>query len=175
MHAFANDGESVPESVVRELQLVLNGAHQRNVSSAVVFRLLLAVSLWRGPLLWAHDHTTADADLTTHLSVFHPDEPNPWHLGWHWHFSLPDNRGPLSPGGHEPLDDTGDSMPVLMPGAVVSGAAGLSSSADQSAMAAFLPPRDCHVPSPSEVEVARIGNRLASGTSMQQLLCRMNC
>src|SRR5690606_23608647 len=107
--------------------------------------------------------------------VFHPDEPNPWNLGWHWHFSLPESRGPLSPDGNAPMGDPCDSMPALVPGAVVSWAAALSSSADQSAPAAFLLSRDCRVPSPSEVSVALIGTRLASASSMQQLLCRMNC
>src|SRR5690606_3831927 len=67
------------------LPVLFGRAQQWSGSKAVAFRLLLVVSLWRGPVLWAHEHSAACEDLSRHLSVFHADNPEAWNLGWHWH------------------------------------------------------------------------------------------
>lgn len=152
-------------------------AQQRCGFSAALFRLLLVASLWRGPVLWAHEHSAACEDLTTHLSIFHADEPEAWNLGWHWHLSVPDSRGPLTPQDEEkvPYGDPGDSLPALVPGSLSSLTAGLSSPATQSAVAEFSSSSSFDSLSPSEAEVLQFGKRPGVPPSTQQLLCRMNC
>lgn len=61
--------------------------------SAVVFRLLLVVALWEGPVLWGHTHNADRSALAGHIARFHACDVDPASLGWHWHFSLPDTDG----------------------------------------------------------------------------------
>ena len=149
-------------------------AEQGNGTSAVVFRLLLVVSLWRGPVLWAHEHDANCENLTTHLVVFHPDAPETWDLGWHWHLSLPDGRGPLSPDDKEPFGEPCDSLPALVSGSLFPLIAGHSSPATH-AVAAHLAHSVCVSFSPANGDALRVGSRPGTGPSTQQVLCRMNC
>jgi len=133
------------------------------------------MSLWRGPVLWAHEHTAACEDLTTHLSVFHADEPEAWNLGCHWRLCFPESRGPLAPENTVPFGDPGDSLPALVSGSLSSLTAGLSSSATQTAVAVFVTSSSFNLLSPSAAEALRFGKRPGVPPSTQQLLCRMNC
>ncbi|MBI1346086.1 hypothetical protein GC163_07335 [bacterium] len=69
-----------------------------------MFRLLLAVSLWDGPVLWGHQHNhdaTADAE---HIARYHAGDPEAALLGWHWHCSLPESDPSESESpSHQPL------------------------------------------------------------------------
>ncbi|HVV99722.1 MAG TPA: hypothetical protein VHB77_05260 [Planctomycetaceae bacterium] len=62
---------------------------------AIVGRALLALSLWQGPIPWAHVHAVAAADaeandvLARHLLHFHPDHSPSLAFAWHVHFVLP--------------------------------------------------------------------------------------
>lgn len=150
-------------------------AQQWSGSKAVAFRLLLVVSLWRGPVLWAHEHSAACEDLSRHLSVFHADNPEAWNLGWHWHLCLPESRGPLAPEDKVPFGDPGDSLPALVSAPHSSLTAGLSSPATQTTVSAFLARSDFDSLSSAEAGVKRFGRGPGAGPSTQQLLCRMNC
>lgn len=68
----------------------------------VVFRLLLVVSLWEGPVVWGHSHRVAmmgPANLTSHIASYHECDTAAADLGWHWHFSIPATDGDSSGSG----------------------------------------------------------------------------
>jgi hypothetical protein len=53
----------------------------------LLFRLVLAISLWQGPILWGHAHT---ADISeNHLTRFHIQPTLGGMMQWHWHLSPP--------------------------------------------------------------------------------------
>lgn len=54
-----------------------------------MLRLLLALSVWDGPVLWGHVHTDGQKGLDTHVARFHACDQSPWTLGWHWHITVP--------------------------------------------------------------------------------------
>ena len=62
---------------------------------AIVGRALLALSLWQGPIPWAHVHAVEGAEveandlLVRHLVHFHPDRNSSIAFAWHIHFVLP--------------------------------------------------------------------------------------
>lgn len=62
---------------------------------AIFGRALLALSLWQGPIPWAHVHAVEGADveandvLVRHLVHFHPDSNPSVAFAWHMHFVLP--------------------------------------------------------------------------------------
>ena len=62
---------------------------------AIFGRALLALSLWQGPIPWAHVHAIEGADveanevLTRHLLHFHPHRSPSLAFAWHVHFVLP--------------------------------------------------------------------------------------
>lgn len=78
-----------------------------NQIAAVAFRLVLAVSLWPGPIPWGHEHFTTQADLHDHLVRCHAQDPEGWQTGWHWHFSLPGSHAPLSDCRHPDQESDG--------------------------------------------------------------------
>lgn len=63
---------------------------------SVVFRLVLIVSLWQGPIVWGHCHQHSAVGLASHLAKFHSDVSDPWTLGWHWHCTFPNDAFPVS-------------------------------------------------------------------------------
>ena len=160
---------TVSESSIQNWSIVSGWAQPRHGFCAVCFRLLLVVSLWRGPALWGHEHKAGGEDLATHLAIFHPDEPDPWNLGWHWHFSLPDSPGPLSPEGEEPLSHSCDPLPALLSDSLVTSSTGVSTPTAMSALSD-------HFASPDGVSHSRsVPKALHFGPLTQQLHCRMNC
>ncbi len=67
---------------------------------SVCFRILLLLAVWTGPIPYCHCHGTmigVDANcpswLLNHLQAFHADSPlrTDVSLGWHLHFSTPEN------------------------------------------------------------------------------------
>lgn len=70
--------------------------HTTSLLSRIALRLLLVLSLWDGPVVWGHSHATAMSrteSLAAHIAVHHACEGNAAHLGWHWHFSIPESDG----------------------------------------------------------------------------------
>lgn len=70
--------------------------HTTSLLSRIALRLLLVLSLWDGPVVWGHSHATAMSrteSLAAHIAAHHACEGNAAHLGWHWHFSIPDADG----------------------------------------------------------------------------------
>lgn len=135
--------------------------------SSAVFRLLLVVSLWDGPVLWGHVHAVGAGDLMTHLQQFHLHDPEPFGLGWHWHLSLPEDGKPGSPG------DSGKNRahpPRLLTKPLQCGVDSLSASSGASEPATVL---RLETLAPSR---CRAFSRLPSiNNSPQLLLCRLSC
>lgn len=75
--------------------------------AAVAFRLVLAVSLWPGPIPWGHQHLTTQVDLHDHLVRCHTQDADGWQTGWHWHYSLPGSHAPLSDCRHPDQESDG--------------------------------------------------------------------
>jgi len=70
--------------------------HTTSLLSRVALRLLLVVSLWEGPVVWGHSHTSVmspSESLVAHIAAHHACESDATHLGWHWHFSIPEADG----------------------------------------------------------------------------------
>ena len=90
-------------SLYEECPLAVASTSRQPIAT-VVFRLLLAVSLWNGPVLWGHQHVhgaTADAE---HIARYHANDPDASHLGWHWHCTLPESSDTESEGqAHAPF------------------------------------------------------------------------
>lgn len=74
---------------------------RRNSLTAVVFRLMLAISLWEGPILWGHQHSSNSTGMATHIARCHACDESPQSLGWHWHVSLPVQGDPSSSKGDD--------------------------------------------------------------------------
>lgn len=146
---------------------------QQNSIVAVCFRLLLAVSLWQGPVLWGHQHEPNSAGLAAHLSRFHADDSHALTLGWHWHLSLPVQR---VPGSSDDAEQSQQPLPLI----VVSSAslcANISySSSEPTAFAALTPTALID----SGLEASRTGTcgflaTYCPAHSPQQLFCRLSC
>ncbi len=154
----------------------MSGRAQRWKSvSAVALRLLLLVSLWRGPVLWGHEHSADCTDLATHLSLFHGGDPDALHLGWHWHLRFPNSRGPVAPDENSPFGDSGDSLPVVLSGTSSTLMAAMSSWAAQLCVPAD-PAAKCGVGASSrQTAVAAFGTGPGAAPDTLQLLCRMHC
>jgi hypothetical protein len=71
-------------------------SQQNRLRTAVWFRLLLALSLWQGPVLWGHQHRGVTG-LAEHIARFHADNSSAGSMGWHWHLMMPNGQHPLSP------------------------------------------------------------------------------
>jgi len=71
-------------------------SQQSRLHTAVWFRLLLALSLWQGPVLWGHQHRGVTG-LAEHIARFHTNNSSAGSMGWHWHLMMPNGQHPLSP------------------------------------------------------------------------------
>ncbi len=138
---------------------------------AVAFRLLLAVMLWDGPVVWGHQHAVPAEGLSEHLARYHADDANAVCLGWHWHVSPPAGDGSQSSDDEESGNRT---QPKTVAESLV-----LSNLFD---FIAALPCPGLSVCSamvlPANSVRAAEGSYLATfspGHSAQQMLCRLNC
>lgn len=146
--------------------------HARSSLSAVVFRLLLVVSLWQGQVVWGHQHQADSSSMAEHIARYHAGDPNAWNLGWHWHLS--------NACGGQPIDDTQGRHdfcphlsvnPILLASQFSSG-----QTLDASDWVAFLPVSRISAP----VAYSGMGSEPQSTAAVRfqgppEQLCRMNC
>jgi len=139
---------------------------------AVVFRLLLVISLWQGPFPWMHRHTIEDPDLAPHLARFHDRDLTASDLGWHWHFSYPETGGNADSDGNEPVPQR------ISPSASLGCAQMLLTAEGMHRLFGFCLPISTIV---GLIPVVRSANahsdlaRFSDATISLQLHCRMNC
>ena len=143
---------------------------QRTPWGAVCFRLLLAVSLWQMPMVWAHHHSQDAEELAEHLARFHANEPNPSCLGWHWHF--PTTEAGL-PGTSEHDGEYFESLPRMVPPSVDI----VDGNAFSPSFLTALGPASQSLQAQFEAEYSQRGflATFSPEHSTQQMLCRMTC
>lgn len=138
---------------------------------ALAIRLMLALSLWQGPLVWGHDHSTS-APSAEHVARFHGGDLASAQSEWHWHFSFPEGADPSSSPTDEP------PPPSSWPRTLSANSSGLDvqvltqlSLSVASCNALVLP---VSAGSVSSLSLDR-PRAMASPVSLQDLLCRMSC
>jgi hypothetical protein len=137
------------------------------LARSTVFRWLLVVSLWEGPVLWGHVHAVGEAGLGAHLQRCHLHDADPFGLGWHWHLSWPE------PGDSETSHKTAQSTahPPRLLTKPLQGAGH-----EWAGPSAVAVPTPWVSPGPLALGHGRAsGSLLPAGISPQILLCRLSC
>ena len=138
---------------------------------ALAIRLMIALALWQGPLVWGHDHSTS-APSAEHVARFHGGNLTSAQSEWHWHFSFPEGADPSSSPADEPLP------PSTWPRTLSASSSGLDVQVltQLSLSIAFSSARVLPAPagSVSGLSIER-PRAMGSPVSLQDLLCRMSC
>ena len=145
---------------------------QRRAIGSVLFRSLLVLALWTGPIPWGHHHNLSGPDLAKHLAMFH-DSQDCTNVGWHWHFTTPDGENPVSPEQdhehHQPAAPDSARPDIRVAEAISSLQLMLAWAAITSDAGPVL---DVGIRNPNSDHAL---SEPSSNRTAQQLLCRLTC